>query len=70
MRGLDTNVLVRYVTQDDPRQAKVANELFSGAAQSGERFLVGVVVLCELVWVLRAASGHGREDIVQSSARC
>ncbi len=55
MKGLDTNVLVRYLTQDETRQARKANALIDGAAASGERLAVGLVVLCETVWVLRAA---------------
>jgi predicted nucleic-acid-binding protein len=63
MRGLDTNVLVRFVTQDDPEQARRVNALFGAAHASGERFLVNAIVLCELVWVLKSAYGHSRDDI-------
>lgn len=63
MTGLDTNVLVRYLTQDDPAQAKKANDLFAGAAVRGERFHVDVVVLCEIVWVLLGAYGFAREAV-------
>ena len=31
MIGLDTNVVVRYLTQDDPRQCRVVNDLFERA---------------------------------------
>lgn len=55
MIGLDTNVLVRYLTQDDPAQARRANALIDGAARKGERLQLDVVVLCETVWVLRGA---------------
>lgn len=55
MTGLDTNVLVRYLTQDDPRQAREANALISGTLEKGERCFIAAVVLCELVWVLRGA---------------
>lgn len=63
MIGLDTNVLVRYLTRDDPAQfARVATQL-EGAADRGERFVISSVVLCELVWVLESAYGFGRDDI-------
>ncbi len=55
MIGLDTNVLVRYLVQDDPAQSRKANELIAAAAAAGERLHVDVVVVCELVWVLLAA---------------
>ena len=52
MIGLDTNVLVRYLTHDDPVQyAKVAAFL-DAAIDRGEQFVVNTAVLCELVWCL------------------
>jgi predicted nucleic-acid-binding protein len=53
MRGVDTNVLVRYVTRDDPRQAQIVSDLFDRAEQDGESFFVPIPVVCELVWTLR-----------------
>ena len=55
MIGLDTNVLIRLLVEDDPRQARAAKELISGAAARGELLRVDPVVLCEVVWVLRSA---------------
>lgn len=53
MRGLDTNVLLRFLTADDPVQAERVDALFAAAERSGERFFVGVIALCELSWTLR-----------------
>lgn len=53
MRGLDTNVLVRYLTADDANQFARAQSLLARAEGRGDRFLVNVIVLCELVWTLR-----------------
>ena len=61
MTGLDTNVLVRYFTRDDPRQFRAAARLFEEIAQTGG--FVNVIVLCELAWVLESAYGLGREAI-------
>jgi predicted nucleic-acid-binding protein len=47
--GLDTNILVRYLTKDDEKQWKQAAEII----ESGEQCFVANIVLCELVWVLR-----------------
>ena len=52
MRGLDTNVLVRFVTRDDPQQAQAAHDLISQAEREGESLHISTVVLCGLVWVL------------------
>jgi predicted nucleic-acid-binding protein len=55
MIGLDTNVLVRYLTQDDSAQAAQATKLIEHGAKNGELFFLNLVVLCELVWVLESA---------------
>ncbi len=49
MIGLDTNVLVRYITQDDAHQSRLASELIE---DSGELFCITQLALAELVWVL------------------
>jgi predicted nucleic-acid-binding protein len=64
MIGLDTNVLVRYLTQDDPAQARRASALVAGAVAKGERCCLAAVVLCELVWVLRGAYGLEKPAVV------
>jgi predicted nucleic-acid-binding protein len=57
--GLDTNVLLRYLVRDEPAQAaRATREL-----ERDERFLIGSVVLCELVWVLEAGYGFSRAEI-------
>lgn len=63
MTGLDTNVLVRYFTQDDPSQARKADAVIRAAAEKGEYCFVGVITLCELVWVLRDAYGYDRSTV-------
>ena len=63
MTGLDTNVLVRYLTQDEPSQAKRANRLVADAEVGREKLHIDVVVLCELVWVLRGAYGFEKSTV-------
>ena len=63
MIGLDTNVLVRYLTQDDPDQASAANRLIETQCTAEDPGFVSLLVLCELVWVLRSAYGCGKETI-------
>jgi predicted nucleic-acid-binding protein len=64
MIGLDANVIVRYVTQDDPRQSKMAERAIEQAVARGEKFLVQPLILCELVWVLESAYGYQKNAII------
>jgi predicted nucleic-acid-binding protein len=61
MIGLDTNVLIRYLTQDDPAQSLRASR-FIESSPPGELF-ISFIVACELVWVLDSAYGHKRAQI-------
>jgi predicted nucleic-acid-binding protein len=51
MIALDTNVLVRYLTQDDPAQAAAADEVVAGLTADAPGFICREVIV-ELVWVL------------------
>lgn len=53
MRGLDTNVLLRYLTNDDPLQSPLARRFLDEAEEQGERFFISAIALCELSWTLR-----------------
>jgi predicted nucleic-acid-binding protein len=48
--GLDTNILVRYLTQDDQKQWQQAVKII----ESGEKCFICNIVVCELIWVLRS----------------
>ena len=63
MIGLDTNLLVRYLTKDDPTQFSKAKALIDATAAAGDRFVINSAVLCELVWVLRTTYDYSREEI-------
>ena len=62
MIALDTTVLVRFLVQDDPEQARIANMVFDQLTDAAPGF-VGREVLVELVWVLERAYGYGRAEI-------
>ena len=66
MTGLDTNVLVRFLTQDDPAQARRADAVLAEARSRGERCFIGPVVLCELTWVLRGAYNRSKADVIRT----
>ena len=62
MIALDTNVLVRFLVQDDPEQARIAGEMIEQLTGTDPGF-VGREVLVELVWVLERAYGYSRSEI-------
>ncbi|MBM4331401.1 MAG: type II toxin-antitoxin system VapC family toxin [Deltaproteobacteria bacterium] len=66
IKGLDTNVLVRYLTQDDERQAEAAAKAIEGAAAKGEKMLIQPIILCELVWVLESAYDFPKTDLLRA----
>jgi predicted nucleic-acid-binding protein len=63
MIGLDTNVLVRLVVGDDPRQTDKARRFVSRHCTPDSPGFIDWVVLAELVWVLAASYGYARSDI-------
>jgi predicted nucleic-acid-binding protein len=64
MIGLDTNVIVRYIMQDDPGQAAKATTLIEGLAVEAPGF-VPLVSVVELVWVLSSSYKLTRSQIAQ-----
>lgn len=65
MIGLDTNVLVRYVMQDDPKQSAKASRLIESLTAEAPGF-VPVVALVELVWVLTSCYDLTRKQVAQA----
>jgi len=61
--GLDTNVLVRLLVQDDPEQSKLAENLINGLSEQEPGFIAREVIV-ELVWVLERAYKLTRQQIV------
>jgi predicted nucleic-acid-binding protein len=55
MIGLDTNVLVRYLTQDDAAQSQQATELLERRLSEANPGFISLVAMAELVWVLDRA---------------
>ena len=65
MVGLDTNVLVRYIMQDDPRQSALATRLVESLSTDAPGF-VSLVSIVELSWVLSSAYALDRAQLVQA----
>jgi predicted nucleic-acid-binding protein len=65
MTGLDTNVLVRYIMQDDARQSALATRLVESLAAEAPGF-VSLVSVVELAWVLGSAYALDRAQLVEA----
>lgn len=63
MIGLDTNVLIRYLAQDDAAQSASATALIGTLSGSVPGF-VATVVLVELVWVMRRIYGASKPELI------
>lgn len=62
MPSLDTNVLVRYVVQDDDAQLAAARRLIRKFVSQGQTLFVPVTVALELEWVLRSNFEYSRDE--------
>lgn len=64
MTGLDTNIVVRYLTHDDPVQTVVAARMIDSLSPDAPGFL-SLVVIVELVWVLEVSYRFTKKEIEQ-----
>jgi predicted nucleic-acid-binding protein len=64
MKAVDTNVLVRFLVNDDPPQANAVRSLFAAAERQRESFWVPVLVMLEAIWVLESAYGVSRNELI------
>ena len=61
MLAIDTNIIVRYLTNDHPKQSPRARDLVNGQA-----VFIPVTVILEVEWVLRSAYGYQPADVVRA----
>ena len=64
MIGLDTNVLVRYIAQDDVVQSALAVRLIEKQCSPDQPGFVGLITLVELIWVSESCYGATKKNIV------
>lgn len=64
MLGIDTNVLVRFLTRDDEAQFRRSRNLIKREAEAGEPVLISLAVLLEAEWVLRSRYKLGKTEIL------
>ena len=69
MIGLDTNVLVRYVAQDDPVQSPKATEIIERRLTEENPGFISVVAMVETVWVLDRAYGLSDQEVAAAIER-
>ena len=69
MIGLDTNLLIRYLTKDDTSQYTKVKRLIEEAVERDERLLINCAVLCEVTWVLDTAYEYPRAEIADALER-
>ena len=65
MFALDTNVIVRYIAQDDPAQSAAATRIFEDIISDKNHGFITSIALCETLWVLSRAYGQPREKLVE-----
>ncbi len=69
MIGLDTNILVRYLAQDDPIQSPKATEVIERRLTAQNTGYISVVVMVETVWVLDRAYSLRADEIAAAIER-
>jgi predicted nucleic-acid-binding protein len=63
MIGLDTNIIVRYLTQDDPAQSRRASRLIETELTGDNQGFISVVTMAETAWVLQRSYGVSDSEL-------
>ncbi len=66
MLGVDTNILIRYIVQDDPVQSPLVSQFLKRKCTEKCPCHICHIVLCEVVWVLESAYGYKREQVAET----
>lgn len=66
MLGIDTNVLVRFLVQDDEGQFEKARKLIKREVAAGRRVYINQLVLMETEWVLRSRYAVPKNQIIET----
>jgi predicted nucleic-acid-binding protein len=69
MIGLDSNVLIRYLVQDDPIQSPKATEIIERRLTEETPGFVSIVAMVETVWVLDRAYGLAAREVAAAVER-
>ena len=63
MIGIDTNVLVRYLVQDDKRQSQLATKLIEESLSTNQPGYITLITLVEVVWVLKSCYSVNKSEL-------
>ncbi len=66
MIAIDTNILVRYLVEDDAAQARIARALIEEELSASAPGFISLAVLCELAWSLGYTYKQSRQDIART----
>ena len=64
MIGLDTNVVIRYLTQDDPKQSAIANRIIEQELTEKNQGYITLISLIEIAWVLESCYEQTKDDLI------
>lgn len=65
MKAIDTNILARYLRDDDVLQSARSARLMQRAVNERQPLFVNDAVLCELSWILTSVYGHEKDEIIK-----
>lgn len=66
MIGVDTNILVRYLTQDDQVQSAIVNDFIETILKNKKKLYVNLMVMCEIIWVLEDCYHYSKQEILEA----
>jgi len=61
--GLDTNVVIRYLVQDDKKQSAAATRFIEKSLTTDSPGYISQIILCEIVWVLQRCYGVTKQQL-------
>ena len=64
MIGLDTNIIVRYITQDDAKQALKATKVVENELSASNPGFITLITLVEITWVLESCYDQNKQNIL------
>jgi predicted nucleic acid-binding protein len=62
---VDTNIFLRFLTNDDPAKAKRAEALFKGAVEGKSSLTTSLLVVAEIIWTLESFYERDKADIAE-----
>ncbi|HDP80100.1 MAG TPA: type II toxin-antitoxin system VapC family toxin [Spirochaetes bacterium] len=66
MKALDTNIIIRFLVNDDRKQGEAVKTLFIKAERRGESFFISNTVLLETIYVLDSVYEYDRQEILNA----